>query len=31
MNSTTNQRIESGKWLDSLDFFRGATVAAMIW
>lgn len=31
MNSTTNQRIESGKRLDSLDFFRGATVAAMIW
>ena len=31
MNNTTNQKIVAGKRLDSLDFFRGATVAAMIW
>lgn len=31
MNNSTTQKIVAGKRLDSLDFFRGATVAAMIW
>ena len=30
-NMDNSQQIIKGKRLNSLDFFRGATVAAMIW